>query len=137
MSGVTKVEYFKTARSPESILSIRLCHPAVTSNCPVHQSLHMNIALPQQPTDRRVLLPPAPGNPPALADVHRADKLKRTVLESAGKVFSISCLVLLTMSSFIGSFDLSASTIDDVGRAVVYEHCVTHAVAIGMMGQGL
>jgi hypothetical protein len=45
----------------------------------------MALQLPQQPNNPRVVLPQAPANPPALADVHRAVRLKRSVLESTGK----------------------------------------------------
>ena len=45
----------------------------------------MALQLPQQPNDPRVGLPQAPANPPALADVYRAVRLKQSVLESASK----------------------------------------------------
>jgi len=79
-------------------------------------STTMALQLPQQPNDPRVLLPQAPGNPPSLSDIHRATKLKLGVLESAA------------------SNHLNASTQDDVGRAVLYEHSVTGTYMAAAVG---
>ena len=43
---------------------------------------------------------------------------------------------LLTTSSFIGSNAIHASTPDDVGRAVLYEHAVADIISAGMIGPG-
>jgi hypothetical protein len=100
----------------------------------------MALQLPQQPNDPRVVLPQAPENPPVLSDVYRAVNLKRNVLDSAGKRLTHRhvpwFVFLLTMSYFIGSNAVNASTPDDVSRAVVYEHSVAH-VAAGIIGPGL
>lgn len=45
----------------------------------------MALQLPQQPNDLHVALPQAPTNPPGLADVYSAVKLKHNVLDSAGE----------------------------------------------------
>lgn len=101
----------------------------------------MALRLPQQPNDLRVVLPQAPANPPNFADVYRAVKLKHNVLDSAGERSLYHApprpiTFVLTMPPFIASNDLNASTPDDVGRVVVYEHSVTHMVAAGTIGPG-
>ena len=67
--------------------------------------------------------------------------LKHNVLDSAGEhsVYHTPprpIPFVLTMPSLIASNDLDASTSDDIGRAVVYEHSVVHTVAAGAIGPG-
>lgn len=53
-------------------------------------------------------------------------------------MFSVSYTIpfVLTMPSLIASNDPNASTSDDVGCAVVYEHSVMHMVAAGVIDPG-
>ncbi|KAF9510082.1 hypothetical protein BS47DRAFT_1364782 [Hydnum rufescens UP504] len=73
----------------------------------------------QQPHDR-IRVPRAPADPPALADVARAHIVKQDVYFSYNTVFFI-----------IGGENELPATLADLGRAVVYEHMVTRAVAMG------
>jgi hypothetical protein len=107
----------------------------------IPQLFTMAPQLPQQPNDLCVVLPQAPADLPVFADVYRTTKLKHNVFDSAGEcsVYHIlPCPIpfILTMPSLIASNNLNASTPDDVGRAVVYEHSVVHMVTAGAIGPG-
>ncbi|KAF5377582.1 hypothetical protein D9615_005141 [Tricholomella constricta] len=74
---------------------------------------------PQQPNDPRVTLPVNPANPPTLADLNNAQNYRQNVVASAG------------------SHHVSSATPGEVGRAMAYEHSLTHVVSAAALGVAL
>jgi hypothetical protein len=91
----------------------------------------MPVQRPPQPRDRRVRRPARSADPPTPADIYAARRYIDRIVLSKGKLNIHFTSAMLTMLCHLGSRLPLCATEDDVGRAIIYEHSVASAAAIG------
>jgi hypothetical protein len=96
----------------------------------------MALQLPQAPRDPRVHLPPAPAHPPTLANIYEARKYTNRILLSKSKLIIPFTSAMLTMSRRLATDSPNCATIDDVGRAIIYESSAAQIASVADIGPG-
>lgn len=94
------------------------------------------MALQPQPRDPHVPLPPAPAHPPTLANIYQARRYTNLIIQSRGKLVIHFTSAMLTMSRRLVSGAPNCATIDDVGRAVLYESSAAQIASAAAIGDG-
>jgi hypothetical protein len=96
----------------------------------------MALQLPPQPRDPHVPLPPPPAHPPNLANIYEARRYTNLIIQSRSKLVIRFTSVMLTMSCRLVSGAPNCASIDDVGRAVLYESCAAQIASAAIIGAG-
>jgi hypothetical protein len=65
--------------------------------------------------------PPAPADPPTLADIYEARRYTNNIITSRSKLVIHFTTPMLTISRRLAIAELNRASIDDVGRAILYE----------------
>ena len=97
----------------------------------------MALQLPPPPRDQRVPLPPAPAHPPTLANIYEARRYTTNIVLSKSKLTIHFTSAMLTMLCHLASGDLNCATVNDVGRAILYESSAAQIASAAAIGPGL